>query len=252
MTDQTTTPDPDLCLDRGPRVGEDGTACYRPKGHEGSHRAHESWGTNPPEWSQLPKVVREVPASLPIADEHASLKDMLGWDVHAAIGNLLLADADLFTDARSWTTGAANRILDAIQPTIDRYLAAMIRDATAARREVPASEALHSLSDRLLDLRDSLRPDYSAKLSGRRLGIEQAAGEARRMADEMDSRARPVAPLPDPVNALRSLVEALRDPFVSAVTASGEVGRAWRDAVRALEHEDVPPAAAGVSEGGKR
>lgn len=41
------------CLDRGPRVGEDSTWCVKERGHDGRHRAHESWSWNAenvPEW----------------------------------------------------------------------------------------------------------------------------------------------------------------------------------------------------------
>lgn len=42
--------DEGACWDRGPRVGEDGTRCVLPEGHEGLHQAHESFGSTPVRW----------------------------------------------------------------------------------------------------------------------------------------------------------------------------------------------------------
>lgn len=50
-----------------------------------------------------------------------TVREIFEFDLSAAIANHLLADDDLARDAKTWTTGAANRIRRAIMPTIDKY-----------------------------------------------------------------------------------------------------------------------------------
>lgn len=89
------TTEPDLCLDRGPRIGEDGTVCHLAKGHGGSHRAHESWGPNVPTWSQLPKA-HPTPVSAQSAEPEWLTN--LRQNMLAELSNLRLATVETYTD----------------------------------------------------------------------------------------------------------------------------------------------------------
>lgn len=54
------------CYQRGPRIGADGVPyCFRPKAHQGDHKAHESWDRAgiPTVWTTRPVADTETPTN---------------------------------------------------------------------------------------------------------------------------------------------------------------------------------------------
>ena len=213
------------------------------------------------------RLAKLLAAPLPVADEYASLKDQLKFDVHTAFANQLLTDAQLFEDAKHWQTGAASRLLDAIEPEIDRYIAAMLRDRATpapALREVPASEAREG--DTVMLPFEVVHVDdgwFNAKPLG--AGDRALAYTVELSRHPEMTVSRPVSPLPDQPGAVGTAtvrgVKGCRVVRMYAARERPEGRKAWLSVSPThlpswCDDADIidftpAPAGADVPEGGK-